>query len=125
MSRAASGKMVGPKGRGIGLAPVRRIVDLTERQRDVALLLARGKFNAEIAKELSCSIKTVDTHRGSALARLGLRNNVELALLAIRQGLIPSPIDLKNYADVFAEHDRVSRERGMAEDAAVATAAES
>jgi DNA-binding CsgD family transcriptional regulator len=60
---------------------------LTHREREVAML-ARGEPNREIAKALGISIKTVDTHRGHLLAKLGCRNNVELARLFIRRGHI-------------------------------------
>lgn len=62
--------------------------DLTPRQKEVAGHLAAGKFNAEIADALQCSQKTVDTHRGFLLARLGLRNNVELVLHLIKIGVV-------------------------------------
>ena len=60
--------------------------ELTAREREVALLLAVGTGNREIARSLGVSVKTVDTHRGHVLRKLGLRNNVELARLAIRRG---------------------------------------
>lgn len=61
---------------------------LTSREREVALLLAVGKTNREIAKDLGISIKTIDTHRGHILKKLELRNNVELARMAIREGYV-------------------------------------
>ena len=60
--------------------------ELTEREREVALLLAAGATNREIADQMEISIKTVDTHRGHVLKKLGLRNNVALARHAIRSG---------------------------------------
>lgn len=62
--------------------------DLTPRQRQVALLLCEGKTSREAAERLGCSQKTVDTHRGELLHRCGVRNNVELLLLAIRRRFI-------------------------------------
>lgn len=76
---------------------VTRIDRLTQQQRRVVDLLGVGMFNAEIAAELGTSIKTIDTHRAMVLSRLGLRNNVELVLLAIRQGVLPDPRILGNY----------------------------
>jgi len=61
---------------------------LTDRERAVALLLALGEKNAEIAAALGISIKTVDTHRGHILKKLKCRNNVDLARLAIREGYV-------------------------------------
>lgn len=62
------------------------ITQLTKRQREVVYWITRGHFPSEIADKMGCSVKTIDTHRAVALARLGLRNNVELTLLAVRQG---------------------------------------
>lgn len=61
---------------------------LTAREREVALMLARGDNNHEIAKALGISVKTVDTHRGHLLEKLECRNNVALARLAIREGRV-------------------------------------
>jgi DNA-binding NarL/FixJ family response regulator len=61
---------------------------LTEREREVALKLAIGAKNSEIADDLGISSKTVDTHRSHLLKKLGCRNNVELARLAIREGYV-------------------------------------
>lgn len=61
---------------------------LSERENQVALLLAIGKTNREIADELEISIKTIDTHRGHVLAKLRVRNNVDLARYAVRIGAI-------------------------------------
>lgn len=62
---------------------------LTQRQRDVAELLAMGLNSHEIAATLEVSVKTIDTHRGAILKRLKLRNNAELArYYALRQDSI-------------------------------------
>ncbi len=61
---------------------------LTAREYQVAVRLAAGKTNREIADDLEISIKTVDTHRANVLAKLELRNNVALAHFAIQQGWI-------------------------------------
>ncbi len=61
---------------------------LTPRERDVAQALANGLPNREIAKALGISIKTVDTHRGHVLKKLGCANNVALARRLIREGLV-------------------------------------
>lgn len=70
------------------LAPVVPFPTLTEREREVALRLALGISNGEVAEELGISPKTVDTHRAHVLKKLELRNNVELARYAIREGYL-------------------------------------
>ncbi|MBA3538851.1 MAG: response regulator transcription factor [Deltaproteobacteria bacterium] len=59
---------------------------LTAREQQVMEMLARGMTNREIAEHLSISIKTVDTHRGHILKKLGLRNNSELTRFAVKHG---------------------------------------
>lgn len=61
---------------------------LTAREREVAHRLSVGRRNSEIAAELDISVKTVDTHRAHVLKKLLVRNNVELARLAIRNGWV-------------------------------------
>lgn len=62
--------------------------ELSPREREVALRLAMGDRNSEVAETLGISIKTVDTHRGHLLKKLRCRNNVDLARLAIRRGYV-------------------------------------
>ena len=59
---------------------------LTAREAQVMEMLARGMTNREIAEHLEISIKTVDTHRGHVLKKLGLRNNSELTRFAVKHG---------------------------------------
>lgn len=61
---------------------------LTAREQQVMEMLSRGMTNREIADYLSISIKTVDTHRGHVLKKLGLRNNSELTRFAVKHGYI-------------------------------------
>lgn len=61
---------------------------LTPREGEILVALAQGYPNKAIAAELEISVKTVDTHRGKLLKKLGLRNNADLARCAIRHGLI-------------------------------------
>jgi two-component system, NarL family, response regulator LiaR len=61
---------------------------LTRRERDVLELIARGRSNKRIAFELDISEKTVKTHVGHVLAKLGVSDRTQAALLAVREGLV-------------------------------------
>ncbi|WP_330172823.1 response regulator transcription factor [Streptomyces sp. NBC_01498] len=58
-----------------------RLARLGERERDVALAVGRGRSNAEISAELYMSVPTVKAHVSRVLAKLGLNNRVQIALL--------------------------------------------
>jgi DNA-binding NarL/FixJ family response regulator len=77
-------------GRVQAAAPVaaRDGVALSERELDVLRLLAAGKANLDIARELFLSPYTVRNHISSILAKLQIANRTEAAAYAIRRGLV-------------------------------------
>lgn len=64
--------------------------DLTKREHEVLGLVAMGKGNKEIAESLFISVKTVETHKGNILEKLGLRNSAELVKYAIKNNIVPA-----------------------------------
>jgi DNA-binding NarL/FixJ family response regulator len=65
------------------------IEPLTEREREVLGLVAHGKANKEIARQLEISERTVRTHVSNILGKLGLVSRTQAALYALREGLVP------------------------------------
>ncbi|WP_416969909.1 response regulator [Streptomyces sp. 4F14] len=65
-----------------------RMAELADREREVVVRVGRGMSNAEIAADLYMSVATVKSHVSKILARLGLNNRVQIALLAYDAGLL-------------------------------------
>jgi len=76
----------------VAATPVERMAELghrlTPRQLELALLIAHGLTNDEIARRMQIDKQTVDTHRTRVMDALGLRNNVELCRYMIRLGFV-------------------------------------
>lgn len=67
---------------GAGASP------LTSREREIVQLIAEGKINKQIAHLLEISVKTVETHRATAMHKLKLRTTAELVRYAIRNNIV-------------------------------------
>jgi len=63
-------------------------VELTEREREVLRLVARGLENSEIAHELTISPRTARNHVSNILTKLQIDNRIQAAVYAVRRGLI-------------------------------------
>ena len=72
------------RGHGDGLAAA----NLTEREKEVLRLMARGHSNAEIATELFLGVETVKTHVRNVLAKLRARDRVQAVITAYESGFI-------------------------------------
>jgi DNA-binding NarL/FixJ family response regulator len=70
------------------MAPPAGLDLLTDREREVMGLVVRGLSNAEICRELYLSEPTVKTHVGRILMKLGVRDRVQLVVLAYERGLV-------------------------------------
>ncbi|MBE1489083.1 response regulator [Plantactinospora soyae] len=69
----------------------RELTGVTEREREVLVLIGRGLSNAEIAGHLGLSPATVKTHVGRLLGKLQARDRAQLVIVAYRTGLVSAP----------------------------------
>ena len=72
-------------------APRSPLEGLSERELEVLGLLARGLTNRELAERLSITEKTVKSHVGSLMAKLGVSSRTQAALVAWQAGLVEGP----------------------------------
>jgi DNA-binding NarL/FixJ family response regulator len=90
LSPSVTRRLLGTFARlGAPRAPDRdRAGRLTERETEVLTLVARGRSNAEIAKDLVVAEQTVKTHVGRILTKLDLRDRTQAAIFAYETGLV-------------------------------------
>jgi NarL family two-component system response regulator LiaR len=86
LSPAVAARLLEEMADGGGARP--EAAHLTPREREVLILIARGRSNKRIALELGVAEKTVKTHVGHVLAKLGVTDRTQAALWAVRHGLV-------------------------------------
>lgn len=64
------------------------LATLTSREREVMKLLSEGRPNREVAKVLHISPRTIDSHRGNIMKKLGINSNAEMVMMAIKGKLL-------------------------------------
>jgi DNA-binding NarL/FixJ family response regulator len=72
----------------VAVEAAHRLDGVTEREREVLVLIARGLSNTEIAAELHLSIATAKSHVGHLLTKLGARDRAQLVIAAYEAGLL-------------------------------------
>jgi DNA-binding NarL/FixJ family response regulator len=83
IARQLTRSLVAPKAQTVNA--------LTDREREVLVLVAQGLSNQQIADALVISERTARTHVSNILSKLGVASRTQAALLAIREGVAPAP----------------------------------
>jgi DNA-binding NarL/FixJ family response regulator len=78
----------GSAKQGAEQSPSSRLNTLTPREHQVLALIGRGLSRREIASVTHRSVKTIDTHRAAIMEKLDIHDRTELALFAVREGLV-------------------------------------
>lgn len=85
---AVSQRLVADFARGAHRPAPAVLQELSPREHEVLLQLARGRSNAEIARELTVSVETVKSHVAEVLRKLGLRDRIQAVVFAYEHGLV-------------------------------------
>jgi DNA-binding NarL/FixJ family response regulator len=88
VTRRVLASVPGPPAAGRSTGDVPEVERLTPREREVLVLLGRGRSNLEVAAALTVSETTAKTHVSRVLAKLGCRTRLEAAAVAHRAGLV-------------------------------------
>jgi DNA-binding NarL/FixJ family response regulator len=88
VTRRVIGEFAGGIARGRGPVPPRELEQLTDREREVLVLVAEGLSNDEIAARLVISPATAKTHVSRTMIKLAARDRAQLVVLAYEAGLI-------------------------------------
>jgi DNA-binding NarL/FixJ family response regulator len=75
----------------VAAKPPHTVDSLTDREREVLVLVAKGLSNQQIADSLVISERTARTHVSNILGKLGVASRTQAALFAIREGIAPAP----------------------------------
>jgi len=84
--------------KGTKAAPTQPVNILSDRELQVLSLVARGYTSAQIAKQISVGVKTVETYRSRFAEKLGIRTRSEVIRFAVQMGLL-TPEALENEPD--------------------------
>jgi len=87
---ASSSNLVPVATKSASMIETNLIDTLSEREREVLVMVAQGHTNQAVADHLGLSVKTVESYRARLMAKLGLRNRAELTQLAMETGLLSS-----------------------------------
>jgi DNA-binding NarL/FixJ family response regulator len=86
--RVAELRPVAPRSTGGREEHATTLVALTAREQEILALVAQGRTNGEIGRQLFISTKTVSVHVSNILAKLGAAGRTEAAAIARREGVL-------------------------------------